>query len=409
MKILGAFLGLSLSSGLLWASSVGLPLAQYCERYVLGLEVDYSSFDNFLKLYRAAVAVSAKAHSNAEQLVGADGQASYRVYPEMDQRYGGDRYTVHLIEVESVLRRFAFRSRDSVDARILKIAARLHDTAEDTPLQLDILAKWFGDDVAALLFAVKKAEPAEAADADALKKLTIERVLSHRLGTTLKLADRIANVEKGLRSGGILPKYLRDHSLFRETLYRSGENEEMWSYLDALIEKQAFPAGREYWSSRLEGLSYVMAAGLEGPRYTEAELSAAKDPLPTFGADDRDRPVRLQISEIHFMQRYGQENMGHRKYSLIETAQDLATGELPFESLPPLEVWRDDQGRVWALDNRRLAAAVLSGIDAELPVQWVDEAKIRADSFKFEPWRGGTAIQIILEDGRVLIVEGLRK
>jgi hypothetical protein len=49
---------------------------------------------------------------------------------------------------------------------------------------------------------------------------------------TLKLADRIANVEAG---GNLVGMYKKEHEDFKRALYTPGQAEEMWAHLNQLL------------------------------------------------------------------------------------------------------------------------------------------------------------------------------
>lgn len=381
---------------------VGDPLAVHCGKYVAGLRLDLSSFENYLGVYRAAVEVSAKAHSNAHQEVNRDGMAAYHTEPPGDQLYNGNRYTTHLVEVEGVLRRFGFRPTQSRDARILKIAARLHDTPEDTPISSEEILYWFGAEILGPVEAVKKIKPGAGLTPERAKLLTYLKVRSHRLGTPLKLADRIANVERGIRSGQILQKYIDDYDLFRELLYVSGEYETMWAYLDFLIQNKRFPGSNDYWSQRLEGLKYEVRDRLDGSVEALAGVKVSSEARP-ISVVMADQSASLEIRDIHFMHSFVDELMGNQKYSVVETAHDLRQEELSVETIAPLEVWQDERGKIWTLDGRRLAAIFLAGNIKSVPVVWISQERLVQALVPFNPWRNGESVQILLDDGRVIV------
>ncbi len=380
-----------------------IPIHIYCSHYIVGLRSDLTEFKNFLPLYRAAVEISAKAHSNANQPAMVDGKTSFVSWPHFDQSYGGERYTVHLIDIESVLRRFGFNPQKSLQARRLYIAARLHDVPEDTKITINHLQDWFGADIAKLVKSVTKTNPSDSITDEQAKTLSIQNVLTHEDGPILKLADRIANVEKGIRSGRILPKYIKDFESFKKILYRPGQADAMWEYLEELLQTQKFPREQSYWDLRIAGLDAKRVSQLEGPLYSDKDKRTLKQKLPTFD-NIAIRPQHLKISSLHFMQRYAQDFISHKKFSVIETAHALKMGYLSVDDLSPLEVWKDKTGKIWSLDHRRLAAYILSKNVQSIPVVWVSAEKVQADAFKFDPWREGSNIQILLEDNSVVLV-----
>lgn len=140
-----------------------------------------------------------------------------------DQKYGGLPYTHHLAAVEAVLRRFNVTDDDMLTA------AWLHDVVEDTPTKLKEIAELFGERVAALVGAVTNEE-------DPNRKiramLTYPKIRSVSGAVTLKLADRIANVENG---GSLVSMYAREYDDFRRALYTPGDADPMWAHLDSLL------------------------------------------------------------------------------------------------------------------------------------------------------------------------------
>lgn len=154
------------------------------------------------------------------------------------QSYGMVPYTHHLAAVEAVLRRFGIDDEDML------VAAWCHDAVEDTGTKLKEVREMFGPRVAELVDAVTKVSH----DADGRKLnrkmaglLTYPKTRSVVGGVTLKLADRIANVENG---GDLVNMYGKEYEDFRRALYTplpmiSGlldlATEAMWKRLDQLL------------------------------------------------------------------------------------------------------------------------------------------------------------------------------
>lgn len=140
-----------------------------------------------------------------------------------DQLYGDRPYTVHLEAVRAVLRDFGHDGA-------IAAAAWLHDVVEDTPTTREEVAERFGEEVASLVWAVtgvgrnRKERCASA----------YEKIRALPAAATLKLADRIANVEASLGSPRIV-MYRAEWPSFREALSGLGD-ERMWSRLTAHLE-----------------------------------------------------------------------------------------------------------------------------------------------------------------------------
>lgn len=144
-----------------------------------------------------------------------------------DQRYSsGLPYTHHLAAVEQVLRRFGVSDEN------LLTASWLHDVVEDTETKVKEIEEMFGSEVARIVHAVTNED---APNRKMRHALTYPKIRDAGLSAiTLKLADRIANVESG---GNLIGMYRKEHEDFRRALYTPGQAEEMWAHLNSLIGK----------------------------------------------------------------------------------------------------------------------------------------------------------------------------
>jgi (p)ppGpp synthase/HD superfamily hydrolase len=145
-----------------------------------------------------------------------------------DQVYGeNEPYTTHLGHVAEVLRRFKFDSED------LQVAAWLHDVVEDTDATITQVEMMFGRNVADLVGRVTN-EPGKNRKERHAK--TYPKIQASLDATTLKLADRIANLEVSVEnSSPQLQMYRKEHSAFKSLLYKPGVHEGMWRHIDFLI------------------------------------------------------------------------------------------------------------------------------------------------------------------------------
>jgi (p)ppGpp synthase/HD superfamily hydrolase len=145
------------------------------------------------------------------------------------QRYGDQPYQVHLAHVDQVVQRFRHDE-------VMRAAAWLHDTVEDTALSLEEVAREVGDEVAAIVAAVTD-EPGP--NRKARKALTLEKLSrASAAARGVKLADRIANVESCVRDGrdDLLAMYRGEQAELRRLLYVAGEHDPQWSHLDSLLD-----------------------------------------------------------------------------------------------------------------------------------------------------------------------------
>ena len=145
-----------------------------------------------------------------------------------DQMYGEHPYTKHLGDVVGVLQRFHVENED------LLVAAWLHDSVEDTETTVGQIELIFGQEVADLVHRVTN-EP--GTNRKARHEATYPKIKASVNATTLKLADRIANVEQSIYTGDKkkIAMYTKEYKAFREFLYSPGSHDSMWRHLDFLI------------------------------------------------------------------------------------------------------------------------------------------------------------------------------
>lgn len=144
---------------------------------------------------------------------GAVDARAFATHKHEGQKYGEKPYTVHLAAVRDVL-----LSVGVLDDEPLGIAAWLHDTVEDTSTTREEIEVRFGADVASLVWAVtgvgknRKERNANA----------YEKIRAYPLAATLKLADRIANVEASANVPDKLAMYRKEWPSFRDALAGNG-------------------------------------------------------------------------------------------------------------------------------------------------------------------------------------------
>lgn len=145
-----------------------------------------------------------------------------------DQKYGNKPYAYHLRAVVEVLRRFGHEDPTLI------AAAWLHDVLEDTDVTSEELSREFGSAVVDCVERVTT-EPGESRKERFRATYPKIRASAHAL--TVKLADRIANVEASKTdSADLLAMYKKEYQGFRSALRTPGELEEMWQHLDGLLD-----------------------------------------------------------------------------------------------------------------------------------------------------------------------------
>jgi guanosine-3',5'-bis(diphosphate) 3'-pyrophosphohydrolase len=141
-------------------------------------------------------------------------------------------FEVHLGHVVGILHRFGWEVE-----RELVAAAWLHDAIEDTPLTRREIEDKVSPDVGNLVWAVTD-DPGDFPNRAARKAATYPKIAAHGpTAITLKLADRIANVESSILGSfdHFLDVYLREHPAFEAALRPHGGDMRMWEYLTGKI------------------------------------------------------------------------------------------------------------------------------------------------------------------------------
>jgi len=185
--------------------------------------------------------------------------AAQRYHDRVGARAGSLPYAYHLAAVVGVLDRFG------VDDNVLHAAAWLHDVLEDTVITETHLrailtagdggwplARTLADEVIVLVRAVTDPRGADGRRLTRREKLPLVLAQVRKAGgraITLKLADRIANVEASVLTGGgpfiMYQREHRDFTLGLRTEHGVGEEQtlwdvrRMWQHLDSLIETGA--------------------------------------------------------------------------------------------------------------------------------------------------------------------------
>jgi guanosine-3',5'-bis(diphosphate) 3'-pyrophosphohydrolase len=135
-----------------------------------------------------------------------------------EQLYADEPYERHLEEVVRVL--VSNGADASIPAHLdVLCAAWLHDTLEDTDLEPSVIEAGFGRNV---LETVRAVTDQPGTNRHERHRATYPRIAQLEPAVCVKLADRIANIERSSRlAGRMLRKYMTEHAYFVETLERS--------------------------------------------------------------------------------------------------------------------------------------------------------------------------------------------
>lgn len=143
------------------------------------------------------------------------------------QMYGEYPYTKHLAHVVEVLKRFNITDEDML------VAGWLHDTVEDTDTTLLQITATFGSRVADLVYRVTNESGKNRRERH---EKTYPKIMASDDAITLKLADRIANIESCFDTADDkMSMYIKEYEGFRNKLYKPGTHDAMWRHLDFLI------------------------------------------------------------------------------------------------------------------------------------------------------------------------------
>lgn len=131
-------------------------------------------------------------------------------------------YEKHLDDVVDVLKRFGFSGKYIV-------AGYLHDTIEDGSLSYNKIKRYFGLEVAEIVYCVTDEI---GRNREEKKAKTLPKIAGNLDAIVVKLADRIANIEHG----GKVDMYQKEYKHFRNILYKNDpSHEDMWKHLDGLL------------------------------------------------------------------------------------------------------------------------------------------------------------------------------
>ena len=147
--------------------------------------------------------------------------------------YGNKPYfDGHLTKVVEVAKRYIYLIREDLRDSVLA-ACWAHDTIEDTRVTYNDVKEVLGEEVAELVYALTnekgKSRKTRAGDKYYRGIRTTPRA------TFVKLADRIANIEASIDSGGrMLDLYRKEHAEFCNQLY-DDEYGLMWDRIEILL------------------------------------------------------------------------------------------------------------------------------------------------------------------------------
>lgn len=146
-----------------------------------------------------------------------------------DKTYDDSDYVKHLQDVVDNLIKFGFG-----DDLNLLAAGWLHDTVEDTQLKLKLVEKYFNKEVADIVHCVTNELGRNRKERN---EKTYPKLRNNQRAVTVKLADRISNLEQSIRKQNLsyYDMYRKEYPSFRYALYEPNHNEQLWLHLDELM------------------------------------------------------------------------------------------------------------------------------------------------------------------------------
>ena len=154
---------------------------------------------------------------------------AFALHAHGSQMYGSHPYIYHLDQVSNLLKDFG----DSAQA-----IGYLHDVLEDTELEFAEIAHKFGLHIAQCVALLTDEAGATRKDRKIKTYAKLAQVKEvHSLALVVKTADRLANVSECVNGGNhrLLEIYKEEHPVFKDSIYRAGLCDFLWSELDKLI------------------------------------------------------------------------------------------------------------------------------------------------------------------------------
>lgn len=145
-----------------------------------------------------------------------------------NQVYDMFPYDKHIEDVVNILKEHGYSGDDI-------IGGYLHDSIEDGNLTYSKIKKLFGYNVAEIVLACT--DPSDVRNRKEKKERVMVKLTQYPKAKPTKIADRIANIEHGIRMGNTDKggMYLDEHDEFKSKLYVENEHTSLWERLEKSI------------------------------------------------------------------------------------------------------------------------------------------------------------------------------
>ena len=106
--------------------------------------------------------------------------------------------------------------------------------------------------------------------------------------------------------------------------------------------------------------------------------------------------------DVKFMQSSIKNKTG--EYTVLGNAEALKNGTLKVTDLALIRLWKDENGQLWTLDHRRLAAFRLAGLES-VPFQWATDKEVANQMWKMTTKTNGDTIRLKLGNGENMTIQ----
>ena len=169
--------------------------------------------------------------------------------------------------------------------------------------------------------------------------------------------------------------------------------------------QQSSPAIQEHFKKILQGLNYTKMKVISEDFFNQDQKRIVSKPFPRYQMPSKPEPKTVPINAIHFMQNSIWGVFTQSKYDVITTAHQLKDHSLLISQLPKLEIWQDQQHRIWTLDHRRLAAMTMARNVKNVPVIWASKQEVQQYRSRYTTTSQGKQILMYLTHRLVLVID----
>ena len=147
----------------------------------------------------------------------------------MNQSYDIFPYMFHIKMVVKIAQQYGFDE-------VIQCACALHDSQEDGNLSYNDIKKYFGEEVAEIVYAVTDELGRNRKER---KAKTYPKIKANWKAVAVKLCDRIANMRHSSEfTPDMMSMYKKEHTAFKEALYSDEHHSsvnQLWDAIDMIL------------------------------------------------------------------------------------------------------------------------------------------------------------------------------